>query len=203
MAETSHELPRFHRALRGYTVSEVDSLLSEIAVRTGSGRSARELAEEARFSLSFRGYEIGEVDTYLQKLAAPSVKDSDAWPSLPASGGSFIKVGRGTLVQDFARSYRVLIDDEPVGKLWACQSRTFEVAPGRHIVRTVASGRSKSDPVEISVAAMTTRTLRTRSHGAKAWLGLFASGLRYFPAVGREDWSRMRPWIILKVVDDE
>jgi hypothetical protein len=107
-----------------------------------------------------------------------------------------IKVIRRTMVQDLARRHTVIIDDNPVGKLAAFQTGTYDVAPGTHKVRMaiLVTGSSTSAEIEVTLGAGETKRLRTRSRGFKNFillpLSLFNPS-RY--AKG--------PWILLELID--
>jgi hypothetical protein len=117
-------------------------------------------------------------------------------------GASTITVARRTVFQDLLRSYTVVIDDRPRGTLWAFRSGDYEVTPGPHRVH-LGMGRhpqkSSSAEIEVEVTAGKSIQLHTTGHGARRWLKYAFSGYRRFPAVGRFDYSIMKPWVVLEV----
>jgi hypothetical protein len=85
-----------------------------------------------------------------------------------------ITIRRRNLVQDVVRSYTVFIDNTPVGKMWAFQTKTFAVAPGRHEVqlKIINTGRSCSDVFLVMVKPGDHIVFRTHSRGVKNVLTL-------------------------------
>jgi hypothetical protein len=78
-----------------------------------------------------------------------------------------IVVKRRTLLQDLVRRHTVFLDGNPVGKLWAFQTRAFLVAAGDHSVRLaiVGTGTSSSADVKLNVGPGETMVLRTVGRG--------------------------------------
>jgi hypothetical protein len=81
--------------------------------------------------------------------------------------------------RDLLRRYRVLIDDQPVGLLRVDETVSFEVAPGRHVVR-IKIDWTGSPSLALELQGTQTVRLRCRpAHGA--WRSLI-------DMFGREGW---------------
>jgi hypothetical protein len=125
---------------------------------------------------------------------------------LPARLGA-ITIARRTVLQDLVRRYVVFVDDNPVGYLWAFQTRSYEVTPGPHRVRLAMpnTGTASSDDVPVDVATGGNQKLRTRGRGFRNIITLpIATAISVFDrSRGRPFETRWykRPWIILKVED--
>jgi hypothetical protein len=78
-----------------------------------------------------------------------------------------IVVKRRNVLQDAVRSYTVFIDDKPVGKMWAFQTKSFEVSSGAHQLqlKIVHTGKSCSDIFPVEVAPEGRYVFRTHSRG--------------------------------------
>lgn len=85
-----------------------------------------------------------------------------------------ITIKRRNILQDLARSYTVFIDGSSWGRLWAFQTKSYDVAPGKHTVRfaIINTGTASSDTLHVDVAPGQTRTLRTHGRGLKNYLVL-------------------------------
>jgi hypothetical protein len=85
-----------------------------------------------------------------------------------------IVVKRRNIVQDTGRSYTVFIDGSAVGKIWAMQTKSFEVTPGIHSLqlKIVNTGRSCSDIFQVDVAPAGQLVFRTHFRGLKNFLTL-------------------------------
>jgi len=107
-----------------------------------------------------------------------------------------IEVSRRTLIVDLVRPYLVFIDDAPVGRLWARQTRRYTVRPGRHIVRLcVQASTADSGDVVVEVAPASLRRLRTRRKGLGTLLSMPGIMLQQAAAPGSE--LPGGPWIVL------
>ena len=80
-----------------------------------------------------------------------------------------IVVKRRTIIQDLVRSYTVFIDGTDRGKVWAFQSKRFDVQPGDHSLRLaiIRTGTASSDDLKLSIAPGQTLTVRTHGRGLK------------------------------------
>jgi hypothetical protein len=117
----------------------------------------------------------------------------------------YIVVKRRNVIQDAVRSYTVFIDDQAVGTLWAFQTKTFPVSPGRHALQLniIHTGRSCSDVVWVDVAPGSRHVFRTHSRGVKNFITLplavpdgaaaLARGEKLESKHYQWPWIRMRP----------
>jgi hypothetical protein len=116
-----------------------------------------------------------------------------------------IVVERRTWLQDAVRSYRVFVDGETVGRIWALQTKSFSITPGKHTfqLRIVATGRSCSEEIEVDLAAGQTVYVRTvgRGFSENALLPFAMPAGAKALATGQEIQSRYYrgPWIHLQV----
>lgn|GEM_PF-6210685 len=116
-----------------------------------------------------------------------------------------VTVKRRTILQDSGRSYTVFIDGRPRGKLWAFQTKSYEVAPGKHSVRLaiINTGTASSDTLHVDVIPGQTRTLRTYGRGFKNYLLLPLLTRSGIAARRRGEPLRHplydRPWIKVRV----
>lgn len=119
-----------------------------------------------------------------------------------------IEIARRTALQDVARRYTVLIDDQPVGTISLWGTRSFEVIPGHHVVRLRAgTGQSSSGDVPVEVQARQVARLRTWSRlrrlpfSIKGIVTFFINPSGYGLGTWEWDpfglWGNPRPWIIL------
>lgn len=85
-----------------------------------------------------------------------------------------IVVKRRNVLQDAARSYTVFIDGSPVGRMWAFQTKSFEVAPGTHSLqlKIFDTGRSCSDIFQVDVVPAGRLVFRTHFRGLRNLLTL-------------------------------
>jgi hypothetical protein len=117
----------------------------------------------------------------------------------------YIVVKRRNLIQDGVRSYTVFIDDQAVGKMWAFQTKTFPVVPGRHSLqlKIINTGRSCSDEFRVNVSPGRRYVFRTHFRGLKNTLTLplampdgaaaLARGEKLESKYYEWPWIRMRP----------
>jgi hypothetical protein len=121
----------------------------------------------------------------------------------------YIVVKRRTLIQDAVRSYTVFIDDRAVGKMWAFQTKTFPVSPGRHALqlKIVHTGRSCSDVFQVDAAAGRRFVFRTHSRGVKSFITLPFAIPDGVAAIARGETLESKhyqwPWIRLRPEEPE
>ena len=118
--------------------------------------------------------------------------------ALPDQTKGSIKVVRSNKAQDLLRWYNVFIDDNDFGRLFAFQTKSFEVEAGNHdVIFRITTGQSQSDRLQLDVRPGESREIRISSRQfllKDVWALPIAGFLR----VGLD---RYRPWIIAKVVD--
>ena len=117
-----------------------------------------------------------------------------------------IEIARRTIIQDLFRRYVVLIDGQPVGRIWPRQTRRYVVPPGQHSVRlspkeaiSWVPGRASSDEIPISVSPGQTQRLETVGQGASSYRPTFQSILTRWVPSGMYD----RPWIVVEVTRNQ
>lgn len=86
----------------------------------------------------------------------------------------YIVVKRRNVLQDVVRSYTVFIDGVAVGKMWAFQTKSFGVVPGRHELqlKIVHTGRSCSDVFRVDATPGSRLVFQTHFRGVKNYLPL-------------------------------
>jgi hypothetical protein len=101
---------------------------------------------------------------------------------------------RRAALQDAVRSYTVLVDDDPVGKIGPFGSGDFPVSPGHHTLqlRLPGTGDSGSAKLDVDVLDGQVRIFHTKKLGwKKFWITPLAI---FFP-----DRFAPRPWIELEL----
>ena len=80
---------------------------------------------------------------------------------------SILTIQRRTWLQDAVRVYRVIVDDEIIGKIGPLQAKSFELVPGKHSIRLAmpTTGRSSSATIPLDMKAGTTYVIRTVRRG--------------------------------------
>ena len=111
------------------------------------------------------------------------VRQTDSGASSLESPGTIRVSRRRTRWRDVARSYKVLIDDEPVGKVRRGRAADFPVQPGRHRLRLKIDWKG-SDELSVQVGPGEVALFVCQPNGTAVTAG---------PDLLRKD----KPWIAL------